>query len=97
MNDDSVVSPFLARSRSRLRLLLYLVSGMTDFSVFVVVFTASRSLADAHAEPWYLGLLGAGLSFVSGVGHILGGWLACRFDGRAVFVSGAAVTLACIL
>lgn len=74
---------------SRFKLLLYLICGLTDFAAFVVIFAVSRGLAEAKAESWYLGVVGAGLSFSAGVGSILGGWLSHRFDGRAVFVSGA--------
>ena len=69
--------------------LLYLICGLTDFAAFVVVFTVSRSLAETNAEPWYLGIVGAGLSCCAGVGSFLGGWLSHRFDGRVVFLSGA--------
>lgn len=72
------------------RLILYLICGLTDFAAFVAVFAVSRGFAEAGAEPWYLGVVGAGLSFSAGVGSILGGWLAHRFDGRVVFVTGAA-------
>ena len=74
---------------SRLKLHLYLMCGLTDFASFAVVFTVSRSLAESQAAPWYLGLVGAGLSFSAAVGSILGGWLPNRFDVRFVFLSGA--------
>ncbi|MBI5760536.1 MAG: MFS transporter [Planctomycetales bacterium] len=73
----------------RLKPLLYLICGLTDFAAFVVIFAVSRGLAEGHVEAWYLGLVGAGLSFSAGVGSILGGWLSHRFDGRVIFVSGA--------
>ena len=63
--------------------------GLTDFASFAMVFAVSRGLAEGRAAPWYLGLVGAGLSFSAAVGSVLGGWLASRFDGRMVFVSGA--------
>ncbi|MBL7038956.1 MAG: MFS transporter [Pirellulaceae bacterium] len=75
---------------SRFKLLLYLICGLTDFSAFVVIFAVSRGLAEGKAESWYLGVVGAGLSLSAGVGSILAGWLSHRFDGRVVFVSGAA-------
>jgi len=75
---------------SRFKLLLYSICVLTDFSAFVVIFAVSRGLAEGNAEPWYLGAVGAGLSLTAGVGSILGGWLAHRFDGRVVFVAGAA-------
>ncbi|HEX2524278.1 MAG TPA: MFS transporter, partial [Terriglobia bacterium] len=74
---------------SRLKLNLYLMCGLTDFASFAMVFAVSRGLAEGRVAPWYLGLAGAGLSFSAAVGSILGGWLASRFDGRIVFVSGA--------
>ena len=74
---------------SRFKRLLYLICGLTDFAAFVVIFAVSRGLAEEKAESWYLGVVGAGLSFSAGIGSILGGWLAHRFDGRVVVVSGA--------
>ena len=74
---------------SQLKLKLYLMCGLTDFASFVVVFAVSRSLAEGGAAPWYLGFVGAGLSFSAAVGSLLGGWLPNRFDVRVVFLSGA--------
>src|SRR5262245_16819103 len=62
---------------------------LTDFAAFVAVFAVSRGLAEERAEPWYLGVVGAGFALSAGVGSLLGGWLAHRFDGRPVFLSGA--------
>ena len=73
---------------SRLKLNLYLMCGLTDFASFAMVFAVSRGLAEGRAAPWYLGLVGAGLSFSAAVGSVLGGWLASRFDGR-MFLSPA--------
>lgn len=73
---------------ARLKLILYAVSAVTDFSAFLVVFAVSRGLAERGAEAWYLGVVGAGLSFSAGVGSLLGGWLAHRFDSRVVFLTG---------
>lgn len=80
----------------RLKFLLFLISLLTDFSVFVVVFAVSRGLAEIHVEPWYLGVAGATLSLSAGIGSILGGLLAHRFDSRAVFLAGAAMIPASI-
>ncbi|MFN0052370.1 MAG: MFS transporter [Planctomycetales bacterium] len=73
----------------RLNPLLYVICGLTDFAAFILMFTVSRSLAEASVEPWYLGTAGAGLSLVAGIGSLIGGWLAHRFDGRGVFLAGA--------
>lgn len=86
-----------AEARSRVRLLLYAISVLTDFAAFVVVFVASRSLADRHTGAWYLGLIGGGLSFTQGVGSLAGGWMASRLDSRAVFLAGAFLTVASIV
>src|SRR5262245_51673807 len=75
---------------ARLRPVLYIMCVLTDFAAFVVVFAVSRGLAERGAEPWVLGVAGAGLSFSAGVGSFLGGWLSHRFDGRVVCLSGAA-------
>lgn len=83
----NVPSPIVVR----LRRMLYAVCVATDFAAFVVIFAVSRRLAEAGCEPWYLGVAGAGVSFCAGVGSILGGWLAHRVNGRAVFLSGAAL------
>ncbi|MBM4069520.1 MAG: MFS transporter [Planctomycetes bacterium] len=81
----------------RLKPLLYLICGLTDFAAFIVVFAVSRGLAEAQAEPWRLGVAGAGFAFTAGLGSALGGWLAHRFDGRVIFVSGnVLVTLSCV-
>lgn len=82
---------------TRQRLLLYLICGLTDFAAFVVVFVASRSLAEARVEPTTLGLIGGGLAFSQGIGAMLGGWLSHRFDARTVFLSGAAMTVVSVM
>lgn len=84
-------------SASLLKPLLYGICWLTDFAAFVVVFAVSRGLAEANSESWYLGLVGAGLSFSSGIGSLSGGWLAHRFDGRVVFLAGAGLMQVSIL
>jgi len=81
---------------SRRKLNLYLICGLTAFASFVVVFAVSRGLAEGGAAPWYLGLVGAGLSFSAAVGSILGGWLPNRVDGRVVFLSVAGAVVVSI-
>lgn len=82
---------------SQLKLKLYLMCGLTDFASFIVVFAVSRGLAEHQAAPWYLGLVGAGLSFSAAVGSLLGGWLPNRIDVRGVFVSGASAVVMSIV
>jgi MFS family permease len=78
---------------TRLNPILYLISGLTDFIANVVYFTVTRDLAEEGAEPQYLGIVGGGLAFSAGVGSLLGGWLAHRFGGKAVFLAGAATCI----
>lgn len=75
-------------SGSVLRVLLYLICVCSDFAGFILIFSVSRTLADQGYSSAYLGMIGAGLSFCSGMGAILGGYLASRFDGRIVFLAG---------
>lgn len=75
----------------QLKPVLYLICALTDFAAFIVVFAVSRGLAEANAEPWQLGVAGAGFAFSAGMGSGFGGWLAHRFDGRVVFIAGAVV------
>lgn len=77
--------------------LLYLICVLTDFAAFIVIFAVSRGLAEQHAPQWRLGVVGAGLSFTAGIGSIAGGWLAHRFDGRKVFVTGTMLVVTSIL
>jgi len=86
-----------AAAATALRRILYLICGFSDFAAFLIIFTTSRGLADHGADPSYLGILGAGLSFTAGIGSMLGGWLASRFDGKAVFVSGSVGVVLSIL
>jgi MFS family permease len=93
MSNPDLAHSSLPRSVSttRLKWVLYLNCVLTDFAAFVVVFAVTRSLAEGQAEPWYLGIAGAGLSFSAGVGSVLGGLLAHRFDGRVIFLTGAVI------
>ena len=90
-SEDNVQATSVARVRSQLRLFLYLISGVADFSTFVVVFMVSRQMAEAGADQVHLGIAGAGLSLTSGIGSLSGGWLSQRFDGRKVFITGASL------
>lgn len=83
----------MPRLLSKLSHRLYVISALTDFAAFIVVFTVSRSLKEGGADPLRLGFVGAGLALTQGIGSALGGWLAHRFDGKTVFLAGAAVTL----
>jgi MFS family permease len=78
-------------SRMKLKPLLYVICVLTDFASFVVIFAVSRGLAESHVETWYLGMVGAGISFAAGIASALGGLLAHRFDGRVVFLAGASL------
>lgn len=77
--------------------LLYLACVLTDFASFLVVFTVSRSLAEQQAAQWYLGMVGAGLSLLAGLGSIGGGLLTHRLGSKPIFLSGASLLLLGIL
>lgn len=83
--------------RPQLRMLLYSVCCLVDFAVSLVIFMVTRTLAERHFSEWYLGMIGAGLSFVSGIGNLAGGWLASHWNGPAVFVTGALGMVGCIV
>ncbi len=72
-----------------MRLLLFMNCWLTDLAGFMVIFAVSRGLAEQKSPQWYLGIVGAGLSFSAGLGSILGGWLANTWDARKVFLAGA--------
>ncbi len=80
-----------------MRFLLYLNCWLTDLAGFMVIFAVSRGLAEQQAPAWYLGVVGAGVSFCAGVGSILGGWLANQWDARKVFLSGAGLMVISII
>lgn len=90
---QTVLIAMLPRGSSWVRPLLFLICGITDFAVFIVVFMVSRGLAEQGADPMRLGIAGAGLSFSSGIFSLIGGWLAQRIEGRVVFLSGAFLTV----
>ena len=48
--DDSFYKWGLSLIRSRLKLILYLICGLTDFASFAVIFAVSRALAEGRAE-----------------------------------------------
>ena len=75
-------------THSRLKPLLYLICGLTDFSGFMVIFVVSRGLAEQRAEVWYLGVVGAAFSCSAGMASLLSGWLSHRVDRRVIFLSG---------
>ncbi len=79
-----------ARARTRLRGLLYLICVFTDFTHFMLVFTVTRRFAEVHTELWFLGLMGAGLSFAAAVASLSAGWLGSRGNAQGTFIAGAA-------
>ena len=83
----------------RVKLCLYVLSALADFTPVIVVFTVSRNLAEAGTEPLMMGLVGGVYAIGQGIGSILGGWLAHRFHSAGVFLTGAgllcAATIGC--
>ncbi len=81
------------RAGQKLRIFLYLICVLSDFTAFIIIFAVSRTLADLGYGTLYLGMIGAGLSFCSGIAAILGGYLSSRFDGRIVFLAGTSTVV----
>ncbi|MBL8849948.1 MAG: MFS transporter [Planctomycetaceae bacterium] len=77
-----------------LRRLLYLNCVLIDFAAFIVIFAVSRGLAEQKVPQWYLGVAGAGFSLSAAIASIGGGWIAHRFDSRAVYLTGAVLMVA---
>ena len=71
------------------RWLLYLVTGLTDFTAFLVVFAVGRELAEAGHGLGRMGLIGAVGAFVASGANIVFGRLSDRFGRRRMIVSGA--------
>lgn len=86
-----------SQAAASLNRLLFVVCGLTDFSAFVVMFTVSRSLAEAGATPLFLGCVGAGMSFSAGIASILSGLFSQKFSSRVVFLAGALCMLCSIV
>ena len=77
--------------------MLYVVTWLTDFAAFLLVFTVPRQLAEAQAPPWTLGLIGALFSACSACSNLIGGRLSDRFGRRGVAVTGTILLLAALV
>ena len=76
------------------RWLPYLISCLTDFTAFLVVFTVSRELAETDASLLRMGLIGAVGAVVASVSNFFFGRLADRFGRRRMVVGGALLLIA---
>ena len=73
---------------TRHRPLLYAITWLTDFAVFMAVFSVSRALAEAGEALSTMGVIGGSISLAVGFGALAGGRLSDRFDARRVLLVG---------
>lgn len=67
---------------------------MTEFSLFLLVFTVSRWLAESGASLLEMGIVGGLFSLTSSVSSVVGGRLADRIGNRPVILGGMALAVA---
>lgn len=75
------------------RRILLLVTWLTEFSLFLLVFTVSRWLAEVGANLLEMGVVGGLFSLTSSVASVVGGRVADRVGHHRVMLSGMAVAL----
>ena len=73
--------------RTEQRLIL-VVTWITDFAVFMVVFAVGRNLAETGSDPIVLGLAGGGFSLALGTSCLLGGRISDKVGRERVILTG---------
>ena len=76
---------------------LYLFTWLVEFSAMLVIFTVSRSLAEAEAEPWVLGIVGGGFSLFLAASSAISGHCSDRANRSRLMATGIALLILCIL
>ena len=74
--------------------MLYLITWLTDFAVFLLIFSVSRLLAEQQAAALTLGALGALFSAACTLSNVMSGRLSDRLGRRKVAASGMLLLLA---
>ena len=86
--------------RTEQRLIL-VVTWITDFAAFMVVFAVGRNLAETGADPIVLGLAGGGFSLALGTSCLLGGRISDKVGRARVILTGlvgmSVCTAGCLL
>lgn len=72
---------------------LYLITWLTEFCLFLLIFTVSRRLAEDHVGLVALGLIGSGLSLTVAVSSILSGRLSDRYGRWVLILLGSLLLL----
>jgi MFS family permease len=67
---------------------LYLITWLTDFSVFMIVFAVSRQLAEVKSDALFMGTLGAAFSMTGAVSSLLSGRASDRFGPLRIMGAG---------
>lgn len=73
--------------------MLYVITWITDFAAFLVVFTVSRQLAEQGAGAFFTGVVGTLFALAAALSSAVAGHLADRAGRRPVAVAGAALLL----
>ena len=68
--------------------MLYLIAWLTDCALILFVFSATRVLAEQHADPWTMGTLGAAFFLASALSNAWAGRLSDRIGRRPVSIAG---------
>jgi len=69
--------------------MLYLIAWLTDCALILFIFSATRVLAEQHADPWTMGTLGAVFFLASALSNAFAGGLSDRIGRRIVSITGA--------
>ena len=77
-------------SRNRI---LYLITYLTDFSLFMVIFTVSRDLAEMDTGIFKMGIVGGGCSLAYAISSMIFGSLSDRWGRRRVIITGLILAL----
>ncbi len=68
--------------------MLYLITWLTDFAAFLLIFTVPRLLAEQEADAFMIGLIGTMFSAVSVFSNAISGRLSDRHGRRIVATTG---------
>ena len=78
----------MARMRTRQRI-LYVISAACDFSLFLVVFTVSRGLAESGADLTRMGIAGGGLALTMAASSYVTGRLTDSWGHGRIIAAGS--------
>ena len=78
---------------SRARRLPFVITGLAEFTTFLVVFAVSRDLAERGESLLTLGLFGGGFTLIYAFASVIGGLLADRYSRFGLMAGGGIVTL----